>query len=398
MALSIPACLLAAYAPSDTVLFGARVLGGLSAGMAYPTTLALIAARGPPARTRSIALWSAIGGAIASSDRWRPASCSVLLVGIGLPDHAPPALLAPADGAFKLVPAHVNETTDPVDNLGGILSVVLVAALILGHFAPIPNETTLVLSLFAIALAAAIAIRQRKAATSVRPAGRRPSRVLGRCLRRHHRLRNADGRGVHRSAVPPEHPRVLHAGLGASILPAAACMVVVAPRSAKLVESRGARITLLAGYLFCLLGFLTMLFLWKEGSSYLEVGLAYAFIGIGVGFAGTPASHSLTGSVPVDRAGMASGTADLQRDLGGALMTSILGALLAAVPRRWPRRSGRAWKRPRSPTRRRASSRCRSGAESVAEQYPKYADRITAAAEKRSTGTSGPTWRASSRS
>ena len=53
-------------------------------------------------------------------------------------------------------------------------------------------------------------------------------------------------------------------------------------------------------------------------------------MGIGVGFAGTPASHSLTGSVPVKRAGMASGTADLQRDLGGAIMQSIFGALLTA--------------------------------------------------------------------
>ena len=33
--------------------------------------------------------------------------------------------------AFLFVPAHVNETTEPVDNLGGILSVVLVGALIL---------------------------------------------------------------------------------------------------------------------------------------------------------------------------------------------------------------------------------------------------------------------------
>ena len=36
LALSVPACLLAAFAPSDVVLFGARVLGGVSAGMAYP--------------------------------------------------------------------------------------------------------------------------------------------------------------------------------------------------------------------------------------------------------------------------------------------------------------------------------------------------------------------------
>ena len=92
----------------------------------------------------------------------------------------------------------------------------------------------------------------------------------------------------------------------------------------------GARFTLLVGYVFCFLGFLTMLLLWREGIPYWKVGLGYAFVGIGVGFAGTPASHSLTGSVPVQRAGMASGTADLQRDLGGAIMQSILGALLTA--------------------------------------------------------------------
>ena len=53
-------------------------------------------------------------------------------------------------------------------------------------------------------------------------------------------------------------------------------------------------------------------------------------MGLGVGLAGTPSSNSLTGSVPVTRVGMASGTADLQRDLGGALMTSIFGAVLTA--------------------------------------------------------------------
>ena len=79
-----------------------------------------------------------------------------------------------------------------------------------------------------------------------------------------------------------------------------------------------------------MLGFLTMLLLWDEGTPYWQVGLAYAFVGAGVGFAGTPASHSLTGAVPVRRVGMASGTADLQRDLGGAIMQSIFGALLTA--------------------------------------------------------------------
>jgi MFS transporter, DHA2 family, multidrug resistance protein len=117
---------------------------------------------------------------------------------------------------------------------------------------------------------------------------------------------------------------------GLAILPAVFCMVLVAPRSATLVEAKGARFTLLFGYVFVLLGFVTMLLLWKESIAYWKVGLGYAFVGIGVGLAGTPASHSLTRSVPVKRVGMASGTADLQRDLGGAIMQSIFGALLTA--------------------------------------------------------------------
>src|SRR5215831_8648600 len=65
--LSVPACILAATAPSIQVLVLARLLGGLSAGMAFPTTLALITALWTgAARTKSIALWSGLGGAISS--------------------------------------------------------------------------------------------------------------------------------------------------------------------------------------------------------------------------------------------------------------------------------------------------------------------------------------------
>jgi MFS transporter, DHA2 family, multidrug resistance protein len=98
----------------------------------------------------------------------------------------------------------------------------------------------------------------------------------------------------------------------------------------KMMLIQGARFTLLFGYLFCFLGFGTMFALWSDHNQYWQVGIGDAMLGIGVGLAGTPASHSLTGSVPVSRAGMASGTADLQRDLGGAFMQSIFGALLTA--------------------------------------------------------------------
>jgi len=389
MALSIPACLLAAWAPSDEVLFAARVLGGLSAGMAFPTTLALITALwSGPGRTKSIALWSGIGGAISSlgpvisgallEEFWWG---SVFLITLPL---AVVALVM----ALVFVPAHVNEASDPVDNLGGILSVVLVAALVLSiNFAPVPDKGTLALGLAAIALAALIAflVRQRRAAN--------PLYDLDVARRRVFWVAATAGVIVFGTLMGAMfigqqfQQNVLgystfEAGL--SILPAAACMVVVAPRSAKLVEARGARFTLLAGYLFCLLGFLTMLLLWNEGISYWRIGLAYSFVGIGVGFAGTPASHSLTGSVPVQRAGMASGTADLQRDLGGAIMQSILGALLtagyaaavgaaiAAAPNKEEVTDGVASQLTKS----------FAGAEEIAEQNPQYASQITAAAKE----------------
>jgi MFS transporter, DHA2 family, multidrug resistance protein len=335
MALSIPACLLAGFAPSVGVLFIARLIGGISAGMAFPTTLALITALwSGAARTKSIALWSGIGGAIAALG---PLLSGALLTqfdwGSVFFITLPLAALA-LWGAVRYVPAHVNETTDPVDNFGGILSIVLVASLVMAiNIAPVPDKGTLALGLGAIALAAAVAfvIRQRRARSplyDLEVAGRRVfwvaacagiivfGALMGAMFIGQQFLQNVLGYST--------------LGAGAAILPGAIFMVLVAPRSAGLVETRGARFTLLTGYVFCLLGFLAMLLLWKQGISYWKVGLGYALVGVGVGFAGTPASHSLTGSVPVTRAGMASGTADLQRDLGGAIMQSILGALLTA--------------------------------------------------------------------
>jgi DHA2 family multidrug resistance protein-like MFS transporter len=335
MGLSIPASLLAALAPSIGVLLAARLLGGLSAGMAYPTTLALITALwSGPARTRSIALWSGIGGAISALG---PLLSGALLThfhwGSVFFITLPLALIAFVM-AWRLVPAHVNETSDPVDNLGGILSVLLVAALVLGiNFAPVPGKGTLAIGLGVIALAAggAFLIRQRRVREPLYDLDVAKRRVfwvaacagiivfgtlMGAMFVGQQFLQNVLGYST------------LDAGL--SILPAAVFMVLIAPRSAKIVNTHGARVALLIGYAFCLLGFVTMLLLWEDHIAYWKVGLAYALVGAGVGFAGTPASHSLTGSVPVKRAGMASGTADLQRDLGGAIMQSILGAILTA--------------------------------------------------------------------
>jgi MFS family permease len=386
--LSVPACLLAAYSPTDTVLIIARLIGGVSAGMAYPTTLALITALWTgPGRTRSIALWSATGGAIASLG---PLAAGVLLERfwwgsvflLTLPLAAVALVLA-----LRLVPAHVNETTDPVDNLGGVLSIALVGALILSiNFAPVPNATTLVVTLAVIAVVAGIAflVRERRAANPLYDLNIASRRIfwvaacagiivfgslMGAMFIGQQFLQNVLGYST------------VEAGL--AILPAAVFMVLTAPRSAKLVEIRGARFTLLLGYAFVLLGFLTMLLLWKENIPYWKVGLGYAFVGAGVGFAGTPASHSLTGAVPVIRAGMASGTADLQRDLGGAIMQSIFGALLTAGYAATAAAAVAAAPNSASVNANVESELTKSfsSAAATAKHYPQYAPQIVAAAK-----------------
>lgn len=389
MAITIPASLLAGLAPSVEVLFAARVIGGLAAGMAFPTTLALITALwSGPARTKAIALWSAIGGALSALG---PMVSGALLEGfdwgscflITLP-LAVVALIA----ALRLIPAHVNETTDPVDSLGGMLSILMVAALVLGiNFAAVPGEGTLVIGLLAVALAAVVGfvIRQRRVGN--------PLYDLHVAARPTFWVAAVAGVIVFGSLMAAAFigqqflQNVLEYSTfeaGVSILPAAALMVVIAPRSATLVEARGARFTLLVGYVFILAGFLTMLLLWDESSPYWHIGLAYGFVGIGIGFAGTPASHSLTGSVPVDRAGMASATADLQRDLGGAIMQSILGAVLTAGYAASV--SSQIASAPHADKVTDATQselqKSFSSAANLAEQYPQYKDQIIAGARE----------------
>jgi len=255
------------------------------------------------------------------------------------------------------------------------------------NFAPVPNKGTLVLGLAAIAVAAGIAFFLRQARA------KNPLYDLHIAARRIFWVAACAGLIVFGSLMAAMFVgqqflqnvlgySTLDAGL--AILPAVVGMVLVAPRSAKLVETRGARFTLLTGYVFCLLGFLTMLLLWTEDASYWRVGLGYLLIGIGVGFAGTPASHSLTGSVPVTRAGMASGTADLQRDLGGAIMQSVFGALLTAGYA-----SAIATSIATAPNKDEITDNVQAeltksfaSAESTAAQYPQYSQQITAGAKE----------------
>jgi DHA2 family multidrug resistance protein-like MFS transporter len=389
VSLAIPAALISGFAPTIGVLFFGRLFGGFAAGMAYPTTLALIAALwGPgPARTRSIALWAALGGAISVSG---PLLSGIILNIASWPwvflIVIPLAVLA-IFMALRNIPAHVNETSEKVDNFGGILSVILVGTFVLAlNFITMADYRTMAIELLVVTLIATVVfvIRQRRAQSPLYDLkiAARPTfwvaavagiiifgSLMGAMFIGQQYMQDVLAFGTVESAIP-----ALFAG---------ACMILVAPRSAKMVESIGSRATLLRGYVFILIAFIIMLLFWTETASFWVVVIAFMFVGVGIGLSGTPASRSLTGSVPVMKAGMASGTADLQRDLGGAIFNSIFGALLAAGYAAAMTAAIAAAPQGAEVPSAAVSSLTMSyaGAQTVAAEYPQYADQITAAAK-----------------
>jgi AcrR family transcriptional regulator len=69
----------------------------------------------------------------------------------------------------------------------------------------------------------------------------------------------------------------------------------------------------------------------SETSGYPLVAVVLSLIGAGMGLAMAPATESIMGSVPPEKAGVGSAMNDTTREIGGALGVAILGSITAAV-------------------------------------------------------------------
>ena len=126
----------------------------------------------------------------------------------------PLAAIAAADGLVLRPRATSTRRPSPSTTSAASSPSSLVGSLILAiNFAPVPDKGALTLALAVDRAASALVafvLRQRRAAQpAVRPAHRRPPGVLGRRLRRDHRVRVAHGRGLRQPAVPAERARLL---------------------------------------------------------------------------------------------------------------------------------------------------------------------------------------------
>ena len=253
--------------------------------------------------------------------------------------------------AWRFVPAHVNESTEPVDNLGGVLSARphrrARSSRSTSCRSPTRGRSRSAWRSIAVAARVAFVIRQRRAPNplyDLRIAGRRVfwvaacagiivfGSLMGAMFIGQQYLQNVLGYST------------LEAGAGDP--PGRRCAWSSSRRGRPSSSRRAARGSPCSSATSsCLLGFVTMLLLWTEGSPYWSVGLGYALVGVGVGFAGHagvaladrlragPAGrHGVGDRGPAARPGRRADAVDLRRAAHGRLRGRGRGRASPAPP------------------------------------------------------------------
>ncbi|MDQ1249842.1 MAG: hypothetical protein QG597_4219 [Actinomycetota bacterium] len=332
---SIPTALLSAFAPTVEVLIAGRFLAGLAAGLLFPTTLSILSALYTgKAQTKAIALWSGIGGGFAA--------LGPLLGGLALQwfDWGSVFFITVPLAAIDLVlgwwvlPEHAGEDATSVDHIGGILSVIAVAALVISLQNIASFRWAVVAGTAAVAVIALLLFLRRQ---RVAP---RPLVDLDRAKARTFWVAAAAGTITFGSLMGTLFigQQYTQNVLGYSALEAATMqlpvpifMILTSLPAARIVATRGGRVAFTMGLAVLSAAFAWILTFWGANAIPFHILFAYGLVGIGVGLSVTPASKALMASLPASRAGMGSAFTDLTRDFGGSVMNAIMGSALAVA-------------------------------------------------------------------
>jgi EmrB/QacA subfamily drug resistance transporter len=122
----------------------------------------------------------------------------------------------------------------------------------------------------------------------------------------------------------------LEAGL--RMLPMACVMLIVAPLSPRIVEHVGTKIVVGTGLFLVTVG---MAFASQVPvtNGYPHLFVSMVILSCGMGLVMAPATESIMGSLPRNKAGVGSAMNDTTRQMGGALGVAVIGSILATVYR-----------------------------------------------------------------
>ena len=117
---------------------------------------------------------------------------------------------------------------------------------------------------------------------------------------------------------------------GVRTVPFALFTGTAAPLAAKFAGRFGTKAIVAAGLVAMSIGFSISATLAAD-SNYWIVVVSMAFMGGGLGLVNAPATESIMGSLPPDKAGVGSAVNDTTRELGGTLGVAIVGSLFSSV-------------------------------------------------------------------
>ncbi len=327
----------AATAGGAGVLIAERAIMGAGAAFIMPATLSLLVSlfADPKERALAIGLWAStaglgvalgpvIGGLLLEQFAWG----SIFLVNVPL------VAVAVVGGRF-LLPDSRDPVARQIDWPGAALSSVGLLALVWAIIeAPSEGWTSpVVLEAAAVATAALVGfvVRQRRAAEP----------LLDVRLFRDLRFTAASATIMVLFFalfgflfVATQYLQFVlgfsPAQAGVRVLPYAGAMIVFAPLSAPLVARLGTKRVATAGMLAFAAG-LAVAATVTSATGYGHLAVALVLMGVGMGLAGAPATESIMGALPPERANIGSAVNDTTRELGGAFGVAVVGSLMTSL-------------------------------------------------------------------
>lgn len=327
--------LLAALSNSTHMLIGTRALLGLGGATIMPATLSLITAmfRDPKERAQAIALWAAIfglgsgigpliGGFLLEHFSWH----AVFFVNL------PVVAIALIGGQIYLPESRDHNAPSP-DFPGVLLSIVGLFALVYGIIEAGQDGWTDTYVLLSFAVAAVVL------GVFGWWENRSPHPMLPMYLFRNMSFTGANvamtmmffgmfGTLFFFSQYFQSVQGYTALEAGWRLLPQALVIMVAASSSARVAQMLGLKRTVSLGFFIAAGGMFVMSQILEADTSYGIILLALIVLSSGMGIAMSPATNSIMGSVPVNKAGVGSAMNDTTRQIGGALGVAVLGTIM----------------------------------------------------------------------
>jgi len=325
-----------AFAPSASVLIGTRAAMGAGAALIMPPTLSILTNTFPePERGRAIGIWAGVmgvgigigplvGGWLLTHFWWG----SVFLVNV-------PIVTVAIVAGRLIIPESRDPAAPPLDPVGLVLSVVGLVSLVYAIIeAPSRGWTSpLILTCFILAGAVLTGF------------------VLWERASDHPMLNVRFFENPRFSASNVAVTLVFFAMFGSlfmltqylqfvlgytplqagvRITPVAIVMIVVGPVTGLLVRPLGNKVLVTAGLGVVALG-LALLSHTTVADTYLDVLPRFLVLVAGMSLAMTPATDSIMGAIPKEKAGVGSAMNDTTRQVGGALGVAVIGSIFSSA-------------------------------------------------------------------